>query len=296
MHTSAMVCLPLEEELQQLFQSISSIIANLYKLWIIIRRGNLNGDRLLKSSMVNVAFYETFDIGHVRNKFPSANDALVERLGKAISRRRQYLKYREQHHGKLSVLRQNTFTADQQVNQDRSLRFIETKASSRAQTPQYPSERGSGKTISHSIGVSTTASTYVLPKHQDVAEMDVDVYSESSSVSSCQSSTIGAERPRLPLIPQASERSRDFECPYCYTICRLVGTEGWQRKRDWKYVSENSCLGSVTDALSEDTSLRIFNHICAPTKIALNKEYCLKGGRSGSAMRHRYIGESGAAT
>ena len=266
MPTSAIVCLPLEEELQQLFQSISSIIANLYKLSIIIRRGNLNGDRLLKSSKVNVAFYETFDIGHVRNKFPSANNALVERLGKAISRRRQYLKYREQHHGKLSVPRQNTSTADQPVTQDRSMRSVETKASARAQTPQH------GTTISHSIEVSTTASTYVPPKHQDVAEIDFDVYSESSSVSSGQSSTIGAERPRLPPIPQASERSRDFECPYCYTICRLVGTEDWQRKRDWKYVSENSCLGSVTDALSEDTSLRIFNHICAPTKIALNKE------------------------
>ncbi len=243
MTTSAIVRLPLEEELQQLFQSISNITANLYNLSIIIRRGNLNGDRLLKSSKVNVAFYETFDIGHVRNKFPSANDALVERLGKAISRRRQYLKYREQHHEKLSAPRQNTFTADQPVNQDRSLRFVETKASSRAQTPQH------GTTISHSIGVSTTASTYVPPKHQDVAEIDVDVYSESSSVSSCQSSTIGSERPRLPPIPQASERSRDFECPYCYTICRLVGTEDWQRKRDWKYVSE---------ILVWDQSLRLY--------------------------------------
>ena len=290
MPASAILCLPLEEELQQLFRSISSIIANLYKLSIVIRRGNLNGDRLLKSSKIDVAFYETFDITHVRNKFPLANNALVERLGKAISRRRQYLKYREQHHEKLSVPRQNTFTAEQPVNQDRSLRFIETKASSRAQTSQH------GTTISHSIGVSTTASTYVPPKHQDVAEIDVDVYSESSSISSCQSSTIGAERPRLPPIPQVSERSRDFECPYCYTICRLVGTEDWQRKREWKYVSENSCLGSVTNALSEDTSSRIFNHICAPTKIAPNKEFCLKGGRSGSDMRHRYIGESGAAT
>lgn len=31
-----------------------------------------------------------------------SSDWLVERLGKAITRRRQYLKYREDHHGKLS--------------------------------------------------------------------------------------------------------------------------------------------------------------------------------------------------
>ena len=200
----------------------------LYKLSIIIRRGNLNGDRLLKSSKIDVGFYETFGITHVRNKLPLANNALVEGLGKAISRRSQYLKCREQHREKLSVPRQNILTAEQPVNQDRSLRFVETKTSSRAQTPQH------GTTISHSIGVFTNASTYIPPKNQDIAKIDVDVYSGSSSISLCQSSTIGAERPRLPLIPQVSERSRDFECPYCYTICRLVGTEDWQRKKEWK--------------------------------------------------------------
>lgn len=255
-----------------MFQSISSIIGNLYNLTIIIRKGNLNGDRLLNSSKVNVAFYEVFDIEHTRNKFPSANDTLVERLGKAITKRRQYLKYREQHHEKLSVPRQNKFTANQSIHQDRSLPLTEIKACSRAQTRQQPSERGSGTATSHSIGVSTTASTFVPLSHQGTAEIDIDVYSESSSVSSHQSSTTGDERSRLPPIPQASEHSREFECPYCYTICRLVGTEDWQRRRDWKYTSESSCLGSVTDALSEDTSLRTFNPICAPTRTVLNKE------------------------
>lgn len=232
----------------------------------------MNGDRLLKSSKVNVAFYETFDIEHTRHKFPSANDTLVERLGRAISKRRQYLKYREQHHEKLSVPRQNTFTANQSIDQDRSMPLIETKASSPAQTRQQPSERGSGAAISHSLGVSTTASTFVPLSHQGIADIDVDVYSERSSVSSHQSSTIGDERPRLPPIPQASEHSGDFECPYCYTICRLVGKEDWQRRRDWKYASESSCLGSVTNTLSEDTSLRTSNLICAPTRTALSKE------------------------
>ena len=255
-----------------MFQSISSIIGSLYKLTIIIRKGNLNGDRLLKSSKVNVAFYEVFDIEHTRNKFPSANNTLVKRLGKAITKRRQYLKYREQHHEKLSVPRQKTFITDQPNDQDRSLPLMETKASSRAQTRQQPSERGSGAALSHSLGVSTTASTFVPPNHQGIADVDVDVYSESSSVSSHQSSTIGDERPRLPPIPQASEHSREFECPYCYTVCRLVGTEDWQRRRDWKYASDYSCLGSVTDASSEDTSLRTFSPTCAPTRSALNKE------------------------
>ena len=237
----AMVYISREEESQQLSQSVSFIIASLYKLSTILRKGNLTGDRLLKSSKVDVAFDVAFDIEHVRHKFPLANDTLVERLGKAISRRRQYLKYCEQHHKKLSVPSLNASTAEQPVDQHRLQPFIQTKAASRAQAPQQPPERGSGIAISHTVGGSTTVSTHIPPKHQDSAEIDVDLYPESSSVSSCSSPTSGDERPQLPPIPQASEGSRDFVCPYCYTTCRLASTEIWQRRRAWRYVSESPC-------------------------------------------------------
>ena len=113
-----------------MFRSINSIIGNLYNLNIIIWKGNLNGDIFLKSPKVNVAFYEVINTKHTRNKFPSANDTLVERLRKAITKRRQYLKYWEQHHEKLSVPRQKTFIADQPIDEDRLPPLIETNTTS----------------------------------------------------------------------------------------------------------------------------------------------------------------------
>ncbi|EAS37311.2 uncharacterized protein CIMG_02665 [Coccidioides immitis RS] len=56
----------------------------------------------MSSADNETSFYETYDTMHVREKFPDASQFLVYRLGRAISWRRQYLKYRESHHKKLS--------------------------------------------------------------------------------------------------------------------------------------------------------------------------------------------------
>ncbi|KMP02193.1 hypothetical protein CIRG_10016 [Coccidioides immitis RMSCC 2394] len=56
----------------------------------------------MSSADNETSFYETYDTMHVREKFPDASQFLVYRLGRAISWRRQYLKYRESHHKELS--------------------------------------------------------------------------------------------------------------------------------------------------------------------------------------------------
>ena len=194
----------------------------------------MSRDRLVKSSKIDISFYEPFDLQHAKNKFPLANEDLISRLGKAISRRRQYLKYREKHHEKLSAPLPDTLATTQAVDEDQNVPKVEMKALSKAPTGQDPSEHRSNTKVSVSLQASTTASTFVPPKSQEIANNDIDVYSESGTVSSYQSSTAGDERPRLPPPPQASEGGRDFECPYCYTICRLTGKEDWQRTNEWK--------------------------------------------------------------
>jgi hypothetical protein len=90
-------------KLEQLFLAIKNSNSSLMKLSMIIRNSPTRDDYLKAASRYN--FESRYDIGHVREKHGSANGAcdwLLERLGKAITRRRQYLKYREDHHGKLS--------------------------------------------------------------------------------------------------------------------------------------------------------------------------------------------------
>ena len=241
----APVHIPLEGELQQLSQSTSDIIANLYKLSIIIRNGNLSQDRLLKSSKIDVLCYEPYDEQHAKNKFPEASEELVERLGKANTRRRQYLKYRERHHEKLSAPRRNSVVSGQPVTQHLNTQNVEARASSGVQFEQKDSERDPNLRVSASREASTVASTFIPPEPEEMLQTDVDTYSEIGTVSSYESSTIENEKPRLPPPPQISEGGRHFECLYCYTICRLTGKRERERKYEWKYVSLLFGLRSV---------------------------------------------------
>lgn len=52
--------------------------------------------------MIDKSYFEVHDIAHVQSKYPDCTDCLTERLGRAISGRRQYLSYREEHNMKLS--------------------------------------------------------------------------------------------------------------------------------------------------------------------------------------------------
>ncbi|KAF4979958.1 hypothetical protein FZEAL_3944 [Fusarium zealandicum] len=51
----------------------------------------------------DVSFYETHDIQHVREKFPNIDPGLAETLGRGITRRRQFFRYREAHHARLAA-------------------------------------------------------------------------------------------------------------------------------------------------------------------------------------------------
>lgn len=95
---------PETSELDGLCTAIGSSNASLMKLSMLIRDSSNRDDYLKAASR-----YNTWDpspyIGHVREKYGSAkgsSDWLVDRLGKSILRRRQFLRYREEHHGKLT--------------------------------------------------------------------------------------------------------------------------------------------------------------------------------------------------
>ena len=90
-------------DLQELFMAMKAANTNLMKMSMVIRNSPSRDDYL--KAATRYPFDPKWDIGHVKEKHGSEkrhSDWLLERLGKAITRRRQYLKYREEHHGKLS--------------------------------------------------------------------------------------------------------------------------------------------------------------------------------------------------
>ncbi|KAK7937744.1 uncharacterized protein PG986_014612 [Apiospora aurea] len=89
-----------DTELEQLLADIDETVNYLYKVSAGLRNTPQH-DRLMSSLAINTSFYEDFDIQHVHNKHPNVEPEMAQRLGKAISMRRHYFKYRESHRGKL---------------------------------------------------------------------------------------------------------------------------------------------------------------------------------------------------
>ena len=91
-------------EIEQIFRDASQIINSLYRLSMSVRNSLWN-NRYIKSAKINTSYFEPYDIFHVSQKFPEAQKFNIDRLGKATSRRRQYLKFREEHAAKLAYFK-----------------------------------------------------------------------------------------------------------------------------------------------------------------------------------------------
>jgi hypothetical protein len=88
-------------EIKQLRASIVTFNTSLFRLSMAIR-DPAPTSQSSRTITVDKSFFEQHDINHVQSKFPNCAEFLSERLGRAISGRRQYLSYREEHHKKLA--------------------------------------------------------------------------------------------------------------------------------------------------------------------------------------------------
>ena len=225
-------------ELQQLQHSISSSIKNLYQISILVRRNPVPHDRLVKSAKIDTAFYEEFDKRHVHEKFPHASLDLVERLGKAISKRRKFFKYREQHRQKLSFLPNNGAIR----GATQKLQMIPTTQSrSQSQTIDVRKAMGTERDTpslpqSTNAKESTTASTFVVQPSQFPLNLDtIDQQSDAATQTTHHStSSMSPDHLNIPKAPKASQDADEFECPYCYTIYRFRARDSYKRKREWE--------------------------------------------------------------
>ncbi|KAG7285371.1 hypothetical protein NEMBOFW57_009998 [Staphylotrichum longicolle] len=101
-----------DTELGQIALDMADVVNCLLRLTVAIRNPAPH-DRYVKTQFVEASHFEPFDIKHVHSKFDQIQPWLAERLGTAITRRRQYLKYRQSHHEKLAYgLDQQGFGAD----------------------------------------------------------------------------------------------------------------------------------------------------------------------------------------
>lgn len=196
---------PKTTELDELFLNLSSSIDHLFGLSMLIRRMRPKG----RLRNLELAPADPRDVVTVMDKFPKLNHQtwLARRLGNAISQRRQYFVYRQEHRQRLASRKQ----IDHEVTGDQVL----------------------GAEIA-----STIATTFVEKVSGDAATGEPGFdrrsihTSATSLVSDCdENQEMGRRIPDLPdmvLDGVKLDYGLPIECPYCRTI------QEFRNRLEWK--------------------------------------------------------------
>lgn len=184
-------------EMDQIVLDITELVDCLLRLSVSIQNPAPH-DRFMSSTFTDTSAYEDFDVQHVHAKFQEIDEGLAQRLGKAMSRRRQYFKYRAAHHDKLSHgLRRHGDT---------------------------------NKTETTQPAPSTIASS-IPHQMKDEAPIDMsgdDTQSEGgNSVTSFATSVSGPKTLNVPPMPEEAIKG-PFMCPFCYLIISVQDTRAWK--------------------------------------------------------------------
>lgn len=177
-----------DTELKHILITIKSTVTCLFRLSMAIRDPAPN-TQLRNFITVDKSYFETYDIPHVQSKFPQAKVSLTERLGRAMTGRRRYLTYREEHHQKLS-------------------KNVEEIGQEEPRT-EYTTN-------------STEASLLANDKTESVIDDSFDILSQTSHATSVNATI------RVPALPKQAWDNEQWECPFCYLMVSIHTTAGWK--------------------------------------------------------------------
>lgn len=222
------------QEMSRLLESIKFTVGCLYRIPI---RKPASLDRLKHKTSLE-SYYQHFDVLYVQDKFPALDLNVTTRLGKLITRRRQVLKYREDHKESLHTARvqprERHLPASELLKTGAIYPGIYTDFTS------PPME--AGVAISHATSSQFTLhSKATTLRPDDIALLlqeanetpTLSAPSVTESKSSMASSYTGEDlQVNVPTRPTDEQGNHPecFECPYCL-IAKNITSE-----RSWKYV------------------------------------------------------------
>lgn len=197
-------------ELKELLSAVKTANSSLLEISMVIRSTPRRDDYIKAAARYSLD--SRWDIGHVQEKFGSAQrspDWLIQQLGRSITRRRQYLTYRKEHHGKL------TRDWSMPLEDISDIKFDE----------ELPEQ------------------TIALTKATTFVEVATNVQKDGSEVGSFGSQTsyeqtvAGESEQRQLTVPPPPQEAFDgvpfefgkpFQCPYCYTEQSVKNRNAWK--------------------------------------------------------------------
>lgn len=208
-------------EFRDLLTSVGYLITGLFKLSAVLKSPTPHDWYLMATS--GGALDPQPDIDYVwhtvrqTNRSFSPSEWLIERLGKANARRRQYFLYREMYSNKSVHTPENLGTDEK----DQAPEHMVADDERIHKSPfGYLSE---GKW--QNVLAPTTASAYQDKECEPTSEVSETLSSTSYAISIISGYSPG---PCIPKAPKQSKNNTPFECPFCYTIQIVKSEQGWK--------------------------------------------------------------------
>lgn len=182
------------DELTEMLCGIGNVIECLLRFSMTIRNPAPHDHFKSRADIELTSPFEHYDILHVRDKYPHIQQKLSERLGRMLTYRRRYFKYRENHHCRLK------------------------------QGLEGALDDGASKELATTIASSLPQGLKDAPQaHLAVITDDRSEISDTSYAPS----TYGASELRVPPIPK-QYIDGPFLCPFCYVFISVDNRHEWK--------------------------------------------------------------------
>ena len=202
--------------------SITDVVGRLFKLSRLLTKSTVT-DRFVKSELASGdKLDDAFDIGHVKEKCRSGkvDTWLVNRLGSAITKRRQYFRYCRDHSIKIAAPAHRIERSQAQIAAPVQHTLL-------SPTMAYTHSWLAPSAYSKPSAMHTAASTLGPLDLQIVETGFDDVASEATSIVSFSEGHSG-NLLSVPKLAEFAMPGQDFECPYCCKIVHFNGQRGWK--------------------------------------------------------------------
>ncbi|KAF3076130.1 hypothetical protein CFAM422_001133 [Trichoderma lentiforme] len=218
------------EEIRMNIDLISESLKTLFRIAVLVRK--TDPDNRFERAIIHsskITFPHTFDVDYVREKYPKLKTKeqswLAERLGKAIARRRQFIKYCRDHRDRLALDDEN----------------IEAEGATTV--------------------LQSSKATTLLPENT-TSNLTIDDYEDDLvSILSTSTTTDGLSTLALPRLVDLLKDSEAFECPICFTLRAMKGERSW-RVHAFQDLKPYSCTvgGAECDSLAFQDRNSWFQH------------------------------------
>ncbi|RMY14107.1 hypothetical protein D0868_01652 [Hortaea werneckii] len=216
-------------ELSELLSALPNLVSSLFKISMLIRR-NTTTDPYIRSIASNPqsSFIPDFDIRHVGDKYPKTLQEpwLQERLGNAISQRRQYLRYRRDHRNRIGHVE----IPRRVSQQDEIFQVAQSSSASFRPSLRPPPTECSRPTLASTSASSVAASASIQPiSTHDLDEEYAETESRASSFVSSKVSVAGSDMLSVIELQEVCNGATEFECPYCWGIVQARKQRSWKK-------------------------------------------------------------------